>query len=468
MSISGPRREEYSEPEKVSRAQEDATAEADASVQRATSGTFKVPIPQGETSKPLLFRAKLQQPETARALGDTDAIDLEQRKEENRETIRGLQTAIYASALTSKKGMLTPKRLEKDSSFQKLLDKIKHAVRSLISGPGSQEDADTRVRSYLSSLQESVTVEGSSDLGGHGGNKVVSMIAQDGSVKHLFLKKANPSEVHHYGVIGEIAPNLLKFMPRVYGTVTIANAEYLVMENTRKSTEGGDPQQLADVKISGHVSLKGAEDEGKKYGIYSTLMKRGLKNFNPICSMEEVHHTGREKSLFDELQMRKGAESAPGFMIPEPGSSMRFFGYSRSEETLHKQLAQSEVTADKVQALIKNLTELKEILDKSEINLIGASVMINKDNQGNLHPVLIDPAHLQVYPHREPSLPQGRPLEEDRLEGSSAELYNPDQATYKGSPAEYRIRKVSCRNGFDSLIKSLNRYMTVLKKKRSL
>lgn len=215
----------------------------------------------------------------------------------------------------------------------------------------------------------------SQDLGGHGGTKLVTV--NEGGQKHeLFLKPKDEVELRNYKIINQLDPNLSKFMPRVYGEIRIDNKEYLVMENTRKSQEGHGLKQLADIKLSGKID--------------------GKSEFNPIYDKNETVTTrGKEKGRLNAWQMGKGAALAPdGFMVAHGPKIARLFNYRNSSENLRKSL--QNASSDNLLKLGKSLKEIQDVLDKSPIALIGASIILVEQEDQSIKALLIDPAHIQV------------------------------------------------------------------------
>lgn len=229
-------------------------------------------------------------------------------------------------------------------------------------------------KKFIEKLLQEFGMKGSQDVGGHGGTFLAKITLPNGENHHLFLKPLDETEARNYAIIQEIAPEVTKFMPRVYGEIKIGPQAYLVMENTRIGKQDESLTQLADVKLAGKI---------------------GKENFNPIADQEEMKVTrGKEKGWFDYMQMQQGAESAPHYMLYVGKKLFRLFNFSSSETNLLNSLA--GISAENLQKLNQRLKEMAEVLDASPVAFIGASLIFVKQSDGSVTPLLIDPAHIQV------------------------------------------------------------------------
>ena len=239
-------------------------------------------------------------------------------------------------------------------------------------------------------------IKGSIDLGGHGGNLTAEITTESGT-KYLFLKPKDPVEALNYKIIQKIAPEVAKFMPTVYGEVQVGGKAYLVMQNTRVSEHGNKLEQIADIKLAGKVP--------------------GLKN--PIANQAEIKTTRqRKKSALTLLQMGLGARLAPDYMIALKGpKAFRLVNYGLSRSTLQKSL--KGLTNHQQNELRNKLRAIQTALYRSPVALIGASIILVKDpNNGDVTPILIDPAHIEV------NVDQAKVVEELRTTNDPAVFYS--------------------------------------------
>jgi hypothetical protein len=263
-------------------------------------------------------------------------------------------------------------------------------------------------------IVHSASLTESNDLAGHGGTFQTSVV-HNGQTHHLFLKPLQEVEQKNYDVLHEIAPDLVAFMPRIYGTTTIKGKEYLVQENLTKDTQGLSQTLLVEAKLSGKV-------DGK--------------NFNPIVDQAEMHTTrGRAKGFFVNFFMGLGAKFAPNFMVRRGSGLTRLFNYRDSATNFLDTLKDS--SPEHILKLKNDLEELQRVLSESPVALIGASILIIKQNDGSLRPVLIDPAHMQINP--------------DRVSEKAW-----DDKLYFGTETQYKIQKQSNDIAITTLINAVD------------
>lgn len=262
---------------------------------------------------------------------------------------------------------------ENKKTFNSLLAQLPQEMQEQISKYGltlasSQSDWKKLVVALLG-------FEKSVDLGGHGGNICIKM-KMDNQNHYLFLKKFDETEARNYQVIKALSPKLLDYMPKVYGEATLGTQKFLIMENTRVDDHGNSLKQLLDIKLAGKVE--------------------GLEN--PIANQEEMVATrGTEKNILDYEQMKIGAEFSPDYMIASKGlRAFRVFNYSKSKEALIHALQNEPL--EKKELLLNELKKLKRALEDSPVAFIGASIILIKQSDGSIKPLLIDPAHMQVDP----------------------------------------------------------------------
>lgn len=302
---------------------------------------------------------------------------------------------------------------ENEKNFETLLPQLPQEMRNQISQKGlslasSQINWKKQVENFLG-LAKSV------DMGGHGGTFCVKMRLENQD-HYLFLKPFNEAEARNYQVIKTQSLELQNFMPKVYGEATLGKKQYLVMSNTRIDEHGHPLKQLLDIKLSGKV--------------------KGLDN--PIANQDEMIKTqGKAKNFLDYMQMKFGADYAPDYMIASKGYRLlRLFHYSYSKKALIKALKGEP--QERVHELKERLEELKHALEKSPLAFIGASIILIKNNDGSIKPLLIDPAHLQVNPKE-----SDHPL----LQGI--------KNIYFGTNDQYRLQRKSNSRSLKSLIADL-------------
>lgn len=211
--------------------------------------------------------------------------------------------------------------------------------------------------------------ERSKDVGGHGGairtNRPVGG-------KYLFLKpvSSDGTEPRNYRIINKLAPNLAKWMPKIYGEMEIGGRVYLVMENMRKDADGSDKAQPADVKLAGKVS--------------------GLSN--PIASAKEMEVTrNKTKTIATKLWMKLVTAIAPHYLITKGG--FRLFDYFNSKKLLVASI--QDLSTEHLRQLLDDLTQMHADINQSRVAFIGASIAMIRQKDGSVKPVLIDPAHIQ-------------------------------------------------------------------------
>lgn len=254
----------------------------------------------------------------------------------------------------------------------------------------------------------------SQDKGGHGGNFKARIVLPNGEVHQLFLKKQDEVEARNYRVLERIAPGLLEFSPQIYGSVMINGTKYLVMENTRLTAESESLEQLNDIKLAGKL--------------------RQRPEFNPIANQEEITITrGTKKGWLDERQMAKGAASSPDYMIAHENPLKRLFNYQYSRENLKSSL--NSIPPEERRKLILEICRLQEALDNSPVALIGASIILIKQQDGSIRPILLDFAHIQVDINQQKTVnsilnpqEQGKIYYSNSIKNSSLQHYD-DQRT---------------------------------------
>jgi len=211
-------------------------------------------------------------------------------------------------------------------------------------------------------------LEKSIDQGGHGGTVRIKKAING---QYLFLKPkiADGTEARNYKIINN-NKMVARWMPKVYGEIRINGQSFLVMENIRKSNDGVELPQLADIKLAGKV--------------------KGLKK--TIANSKEMRVTrGKTKSLTTKLWMKLVTSLSPGYLLTDGG--IRLFDYINSKKILKRSL--SSISTRHLHKLLADLTELRNDLKRSGIALIGASIVLIHLKDGSLRPVLIDPAHIQ-------------------------------------------------------------------------
>lgn len=271
-------------------------------------------------------------------------------------------------------------------------------------------------------LKHSLGIQQSQDLGGHGGNLLVDAVLTHGEICHLFLKPYDEVEGRNYEIIKRHAPEVAKFMPHVYGAVTIEGKKYLVMENTRIDNKGNKLKQLVDAKIAGKLPSR--------------------PDFNPIADQNEIKTTrGYEKGYLDYAQMKLGADWSPDYMVYTGYKMFRIANFSSSEKNLIDSLA--GVKLKELKELVLQLDQIKQAVEESPIAFIGASVIFVMDPQGKVKPIVIDPAHIQVDPDAKSRVENSFNEESDRSH------------IYFGNSQDYKDRKISNQTGFNALINTV-------------
>lgn len=262
----------------------------------------------------------------------------------------------------------------------------------------SQSNSEEQFNHNVCTQLQTAKFESVGSAGGHGGNSIATVTVDNKQVK-VFLKpfpkinvgtKNNPiivpdkTEYNNYETIKSRCPGLLAHMPKVYGTVEKDGVEYLVMQNTR-DVDGKKLNTIADAKLSGG---------GHAYGL--------------IATNKEVEKTRkRTKGLGTIIQQEIGARIAPNFMVSREGVArhMRIFEYPSSDKNLKETL--KDATPEQLAHLSTKLGEIKNLMYNDNVALIGASIIIMKDEEGNLTPLLIDPAHMaetKETEHESPAL----------------------------------------------------------------
>lgn len=258
----------------------------------------------------------------------------------------------------------------------------------------------------------------SEDQGGHGGTLKGKLTLKNGQEAEVFLKPFDGVEAKNYELIARMTDGKLDaFLPKIHGRVTDSRGkQFLIMENTLH----GQRKQFGDIKIAGKV--------------------RGLDN--PIADQDEMVFTrGKKKSSLNFWQMNHDAAAAPDFMfakdMPVLGKAGRFFNYQHSENSLRVALREADLTAEGLHRLAGRIRELNNLLSESPVALIGGSVMIIRNEDGEAIPMLIDPAHVQY----DPAL-------KDRFG---------DCGAFYGEPDKFELRKASGRLGLEALEQSIER-----------
>jgi hypothetical protein len=188
----------------------------------------------------------------------------------------------------------------------------------------------------------------------------------------LFLKPKDAVEFRNYQVISRLAPALQASMPKIYGEIEISGKPYVVMENVRFGSEGEALEQLVDIKLAGKLEAK---------------------DFSPIVSQEEMVATrGRKKNFADAAQMKLTASLSPDYMIAY--GKFRAVNYPKSEQTLMSTLESTKI--EHILHLIRKLTEMQTCMVELPIGLIGSSIILVRQQDGSIKPLLIDPAHMAV------------------------------------------------------------------------
>lgn len=208
-------------------------------------------------------------------------------------------------------------------------------------------------------------IKDSQDIGGHGGTLKATLGDQK-----LFLKPKDPVEACNYRLLEKLVPELIPYMPKVHDEITIGDKTYLILDDL---VGMGTP--LVDIKLAGRL--------------------QNDKDFHPICSQGEMRTTRKkEKPKADYLQMKVTADMAPDYMIAVPP---RFVNYADSQITLTEKLKGTSKAEYK--KLFESLVKIQGILKRSPVALIGSSLFLVKERNGEIKIKLIDPAHLQVAPN---------------------------------------------------------------------
>jgi len=211
-------------------------------------------------------------------------------------------------------------------------------------------------------------LEKSIDQGGKGRTLKISKAVNG---KFIFLKPKLPdgTEGRNYQVIQK-NPGISKWMPAIFGEISINGKAFLVFENIRKDGQGDELAQVADIKLAGKTSELN----------------------NAIASNREMKVTrGRHKTWHNKLWMKITTLLAPNFLLTNGG--VRLIDYIRSKKILQSSL--KKTSPQSIQKLLKDLTQMKVDLKKSNFALIGASIALIKEKDGSIRAVLIDPAHMQ-------------------------------------------------------------------------
>jgi len=198
---------------------------------------------------------------------------------------------------------------------------------------------------HLSQLQPG-DLQKSKDQGGHGGTMKLARAVLG---NHLFLKpkSSDGTEARNYKIV-KMDPKVARWMPQVYGEMQVDGRKFLVMQNIRKSKDGKDLRQLADIKLAGRMP-----------GLY-----------NPIASGKEMHVTrGKGKSAATKMWMKLTSALGPNFLLTDGG--FRLFDYMKSRKILKEAL--KDTTLAHLDQLLTDLTQLRADLKDSKVAFIGAS-----------------------------------------------------------------------------------------------
>ncbi len=322
-------------------------------------------------------------------------------EEDFTEELQCLENSVESQTPTTSSNLpLTPSKLESNNNDtirkSPIFFRIFDGIRSRPPSPSSEVRSSPKpssddLKNFYSfskskfpqinlSREQITALTPSKDQGGHGGT-FKGPLTLEGTTHQVFLKPFDGVETKNYELIQSKSPKLSEFMPKIHGLTTIGKKQFLIMENTRISGDGNELKQYGDIKIAGKV--------------------KGLDNL--IADQEEMLATrGKKKSYGDYTQMKAGANKAPGFLFykddPVVGAVGRFLHFPNSKENLHKKLKEAKPTEAQLLKLASKITKLQSCLKDSGIALIGGSVIIIQDEQGNLHPKLIDPAHVQYDP----------------------------------------------------------------------
>jgi hypothetical protein len=205
--------------------------------------------------------------------------------------------------------------------------------------------------------------------------------------------------------------------------VSVKEKKYLQLENLSRDQQGHTWQPLADAKLAGALEYK--------------------VDFNPIAHQGEMLVTrGVKKWWVDYKQMQMAAYSSPGYMIAVGRRCTRLLHYRESEKKLLALLA--ECTLEQLNKFHNALYELMIILHNSPVALIGASILILKQEDGTIKPMLIDPAHMIVDRERSDD------LERHFLEEECPKIYYGDQKAFWE-------QKTSNHVGINALINAVER-----------
>jgi hypothetical protein len=204
------------------------------------------------------------------------------------------------------------------------------------------------------------------------------------------------------------------------------------MENTRKGENEGHFEQLADIKLAGKIS--------------------GKEDFNPIADQAEMLTTRvEEKNVLDYDQMKLGAEMSPDYMLAVGNKMFRLFRYNESEKNLFDALA--GVDPINLKKLSDDLSNIEKLLHTSPVALIGASIILIKQPDGSIKPLLIDPAHLQVNADK-------------REEVNLILQSNEKDKVYYGTSEMFNDRKTSNLTGVRALTVSVSKLQSLIMSRR--
>lgn len=135
--------------------------------------------------------------------------------------------------------------------------------------------------------------------GGHGGFCTADVTVA-GKTVHLFLKPFDPAEFNNFYFIqlccaGQEEKSILKYMPRVYGEVTLNGTQYMVMQNLFLTDDNKSWKQVADLKMT-----KGGQYDDSE--LEATEQKRGL-GLNLFSQFSRLRRPKRALCRFQAISL---------------------------------------------------------------------------------------------------------------------------------------------------------------------
>lgn len=213
-------------------------------------------------------------------------------------------------------------------------------------------------------------------LGGHGNFRVAEVTVGNNNYS-LFLKPFDEVEFANFKFIqeqlmGQEESSILKFMPRVYGSIDREvdgkMVKFMVMENLRQNSQG-KWKQIADLKIT----------RGGQY------------------DPEELAATGRDqKTRGTALVMDTQAKIAGDFLTVTTNKAMRTLGAGNSQKAFQNKILKATKQVEVIRDLEKQFAELVRRIERSPMAFIGASIFVYQNESFKIY--LADPAHGRADP----------------------------------------------------------------------